>query len=90
MRGPETTESFQSVSRFDFDIPSTAASPATKHGGRRILSTDRDSGVSMIGYYAVSVPLPDANNETAMSAVGQKQTSDWSAPLGLDSFMRRF
>jgi hypothetical protein len=42
--------------------------------GGRMLSTDRGSGVSMIGRYAVSVPLPDANNETAMSAVGHKRT----------------
>jgi hypothetical protein len=42
--------------------------------GRRMLSTDRGSGVSMsIGCYAVSVPLPDANNETALSAVGHSR-----------------
>jgi hypothetical protein len=39
-----------------------------------MLSTDRGSGVSMsTGCYAVSVPLPDANNETAMSAVGHSR-----------------
>jgi hypothetical protein len=25
-----------------------------------------------------------------MSALGQERTSEWSAPVGLDSFMRRF
>ena len=36
-------------------------------------------------------PRPHQQSATrAMSALGQKQTSRWSAPLGLDSFMRRF
>jgi hypothetical protein len=67
---------------FVINVPSTPASPATKHGGRRMLSTDRGSGVSMsTGCYAVSVPLPDANNKTAMSAVGQKRTLTRIRPM---------
>ena len=37
-----------------------------------------------------TVILRGNNRQDRMSALGQKQTSEWSAPLGLDSFMRGF
>ena len=47
---------------------------------RDLLPTKRGSGVSLHG----------SNPEPLMSALGQKQTSEWSAPLMVDRFRRRF